>query len=329
MKFDAPPYFYEIYGTTLESEIPFPELGPVQIDGKNRQNKISFRINNFDQSSFVEKESLPGFTYWFGPDLRTIVVDSPSLGQFRLCPQERVIDWKRSNPCSIDFARTVLKGNVLSLLLSHLPSLLILHGNVLALDGKGIVLCGPRQEGKSTFTAALLNEGFSLLSDDIVVIEKTKNAFVVRPGAPEIRLWPQSVSLLKSLPIRGRLLYPRTQKERFLIDSKNTWRFTRKVVPLKAIYLLTRRKTGRILIQDLKGREGLMAFLKNIYWGVIRDPKTRERQFEIGSELFDKIPIKRLTYPSGFNHFLPLKRALMKDLKGRSGVGVARSQRGE
>lgn len=307
-------YRYQIYGCTLESEIPFPELEPVRKNGHNGQDKISLRLKNFDLPSSFEKESFHGLTYWFGPDQRTIVVDSPLLGQFRLCPQERVIDWKRSHPGSIDFTRAILKGSVLGFFLSHCFSLLILHGSVLAWDGKGIVLCGASQEGKSTLTAALLNEGFSLLSDDVVVIKKRRNAFVVQPGAPEIRLWPQSMGALKPL-IQPETFYSQTSKKSLVLNGEGPWQFIRKPVPLRALYFLSRQRKGRndIRVETLKGQKAVAELLRNLYIVNLLETKVLKRQFELAVKLAQHVALKRIVYPSGFQHLPRVKEVILND----------------
>lgn len=61
------------------------------------------------------------------------------------------------------------------------PDLLFLHAAVLELDGRCLALCGPSGAGKSTTTFALLNHGFSYLSDELAPIDVARG--VVHPYA--------------------------------------------------------------------------------------------------------------------------------------------------
>jgi hypothetical protein len=71
-----------------------------------------------------------------------------------------------------------------SLLLGHEA----LHAGAVALtDGGAVALLAPSGGGKSTLTAALLDAGGELLSDDVLVLRGDGERIVAEPGAPSLK----------------------------------------------------------------------------------------------------------------------------------------------
>ena len=62
-----------------------------------------------------------------------------------------------------------------------------LHASVVARDGTAVGICGPSGSGKSTAALAMLDAGWSLVSDDLLTLDDDGR---VVPGPPFIRLLP-------------------------------------------------------------------------------------------------------------------------------------------
>ncbi|MQP68257.1 hypothetical protein GE253_23335 [Niveispirillum sp. SYP-B3756] len=62
-----------------------------------------------------------------------------------------------------------------------------LHGAVVAVGGRAVVLAGNSGNGKSTTTWAMLQRGHRLMSDDLAVIDP--ETMMVRPAFPSVKLW--------------------------------------------------------------------------------------------------------------------------------------------
>jgi len=307
---------YEIYGLTLKSEIPFPELRPVRIRPSSSPNQVFFRVRSFsDGFSSPMKDSFQGLTYGLNEDLHTVFVTSRWAGSFRIRMDEKIIEWNPSPRGSRDLGRVLLRGRVLGFFLAHSFLRLILHSNILTWGDRPFGLGGPIGSGKSTLTASFLKENLSsLVSDDVAVLEKRRDSFWVHPGAPEIRLWPQVASRLTPLSFKGKRLYPETRKKRFVLDACAPWRFSRSPVRLRALYFLSREDKAKIRIQTLLGKRALMEILRNTYLPIIRQSQILRSQFVLALKLVQQIPIKRITYPSGLGHLSDVRRALVEDL---------------
>ena len=55
-----------------------------------------------------------------------------------------------------------------------------LHGSAIAIDGKAYAIVGDSGAGKSTLASAFLNQGYQLLSDDVIAVSLSKkNLFLL------------------------------------------------------------------------------------------------------------------------------------------------------
>ncbi len=87
-------------------------------------------------------------------------------------------------------------------LVSRHPHVLTLHAALLGRDDRGVLVVGPQESGKSTLATALWRQGWSLLGDDVAVIN---NAAGVSAEAA-----PRRVSLRSgSRPLLGEELWQR------------------------------------------------------------------------------------------------------------------------
>ncbi len=73
---------------------------------------------------------------------------------------------------------------------------LCLHAAVIERDGAAILICGPSGAGKSSLAASLHRQGWSIVVEDLAVVEPVEDHFQVRPGYGRLRLWPDSVAAL-------------------------------------------------------------------------------------------------------------------------------------
>jgi hypothetical protein len=93
-------------------------------------------------------------------------------------------------------------------LVSRHPHVLTLHAALLGRDGRGVLVVGPKQSGKSTLATALWRQGWSLLGDDVAVINATDVSAEAAGVSAEAA--PRRVSLRSgSRPLLGEDLWQR------------------------------------------------------------------------------------------------------------------------
>lgn len=311
-------YFYQLYGVIIETEDPFPDLTPVPPPRRDipsqrifvaRQEKLSLWRAKNGWSSFY------GLDYWFSSDRRFAVIQSSKIGVYRIDFKRKRIRWSPAQKASSTYCHAMLRVRILGFLVSHMTPSLLLHASVVVRKGVGIALGGFTTAGKSTLTACCLNDGFSLLSDDIAAIQKENGSFFLHPGSPEFRLWPWTARRLNPQGAQGEYITPEVKKKKFILGPASPWRFTDNPVPLRAIYLLSRKGRGdEVRIENLHGKEAVLGVLENIYNPIFKNSKLLAHQLEMAAPLIRKVSVKRLVYPSGFVHLPRVRSAIVKDI---------------
>lgn len=78
------------------------------------------------------------------------------------------------------------------------------HGCTVAVDGKALLICGVGGAGKSTLAAAMVAQGADFIADDLSIVtwDDERSCFVVQPGRPTVRLYPETAAWLDSAPRR-------------------------------------------------------------------------------------------------------------------------------
>jgi len=144
--------------------------------------------------------------------------------------------------------------------------ILALHAAAVA-DGQGaVLLAGDSGAGKSALLAALLQRGWSLLSDDLAVVDlDEEERAIVRPTFPEVALWPDALGKLAT----DLDLLPRYDANRYLLPLPDQLAVESK--PLRAIYWLGVQSKDDIIRDHLSGAERFRAVGALLYNSHIAD----------------------------------------------------------
>ena len=307
-------FVYSLYGIALDSKLPFPHLGWGVRKNRSAGKRVFFRNRNFRFTRHSKPIPLSaGIQYEVGLNPRLVCISSPGAGKFRVDLLKKSIHWKPSSGGSLNLAQALVTGRILGLLLPSFEPTLVLHGCVLVINDGAVGFLGPRGGGKSTLATSFLRRGFPLLSDDLAVIQKRGEKWVVQPGPPEIRLWPDAVKPFVKGEVKVEALYPETKKRRILLNGKRLSWFGGRPVPLKALFLLSRRPNVPVRFEPLKGKEALLGILGARYNQIPERPKILKDQFHMAMELLKGVSVSRLVYPSGLGHLERISDTILKN----------------
>src|SRR5690625_2743072 len=68
--------------------------------------------------------------------------------------------------------------------------ILPIHGSCIAIKGKAYEIVGDSGAGKSTLASTFINQGFQLLTDDVIAVKLSEdNIPIVTPSYPYQKLW--------------------------------------------------------------------------------------------------------------------------------------------
>jgi hypothetical protein len=189
----------------------------------------------------------------------------------------------------LDKLRIFLLGIALAVLL-HQRGLLILHASAVAINGGIVAFIGDKGWGKSTTTAALHQQGHSMVTDDLLVLDMNQPAApIVFPGFPQLKLFPDSASAVGHAPATLRQLYSTATKyARRITDG-----FTQTPLPLDRIYVLG---VGSVhAIEPIHGQSAFTELVRHSFVAkILQATDTAQAHFQHCAELARYTPVYQL-----------------------------------
>lgn len=204
-------------------------------------------------------------------------------------------DWPDSY--RLEDACVYLVGQVINFVL-RLRGFTSLHASSIVIEDRAIAILGPPGAGKSTTAAAFAHLGYSILADDVAVLDDRGSTFLVQPGYPRVNLWPDSARLLFGSEDTLPLITP-TWGKKYLSLEQNGYRFHPNPSPLSAIYVLDLREGAPddSFPQGLPLAESFVTLVANTYLNYLLDADMRSREFEVLGRLARAVPM-RLARPT-------------------------------
>lgn len=296
---------YRIYGLTLASVYPFahrlaaghgtPDLTFSLLDaplpGSGAQRLYSSPWRGETGESVAHLDRFPDFE----------VLRFPGTADFHLRPglvQAHLLDPERR-----DLMELRLLGAVLSYWLERM-GIPALHASAVRSPHGAAGFVAHSGAGKSSLAAALVRAGATLVTDDILPIEERDGTFLARPGFPQMRLEPDSASLLG--PTDGlATITPEDTKLHVPAGS-----FCNTPVPLSALYVVERRP-GPLEILPLSRGEAVIELVRHSFLPYLVDAAgLQPRRLDLFARLVRRVPVRRLFLPDGLDRLKQCKNLL-------------------
>jgi len=307
---------YCLYGMRLKSVTPLP--GP-EITGSG-QAAIELLTGPALLFSKARREAgiCPEEKEWFRhaglPDGSDYLRWS-GLFEFLISADGRRITCRELNGATHGSFQTYLLGQVLSFALLK-QGIETLHATGIVINGGAVAFLGNCGYGKSSLGAAFLQEGYPLLTDDLLVLKEEGDRFVAYPGPARIKLFPEIAKRLLGDRVNGTPMNNDTSKLIIPLGPGETVS-PECAFPLKAIYILrppTSLQNSRVVIRRLSPRHAFLAVTKNTFNAVVVAPERLKRQFVLASRLAENVPVKSLSYPRALQHLPAVREAVRSDL---------------
>lgn len=212
-----------------------------------------------------------------------------------------------------------LLGSVLSFWLERhgIPAL---HASSVVIEGRAVAFLSLRGNGKSTIAAALMQDGYSLLADDILPVEDRDSTFVGRPGYPQMRLWPDEARHFLGQHRKLERVHPAFSKRRVPVGGDGFGSFCQSSQPLGCLYVLERRESpdGRaeVEITPISPRDAVIELTRYSFSArTVEAVGLQPHRLKLFAEMAERVPVRRIVYPSGFQHLPRTRDAILEDLQ--------------
>jgi hypothetical protein len=314
-----------VYGLRVASDLPLPGLAICNDRGRvdlsiqvNERKSFASKFSSFLNDVFYTSPNADGTG---GSNLRVGMLDDARYfgffysdgARFAIERQGREIwaDWPEDY--TLEDACTYLVGPVIAFAL-RLRGTTSLHASSIVVGDRAVALLGQPGAGKSTTAAAFARLGYSVLSDDVAVLDDRGDQFLVQPGYPRVNLWPESVQALfgsadalpKITPTWGKMYLPLDQ---------NGHRFQESPLPLGGIYVLAEREPGLAVptITAFTASEALMTLVGNSYVSYVLNADMRSREFELLSRVVTSVPVRHVRTVADSSGIFDLCEAIVAD----------------
>jgi hypothetical protein len=307
-------FTYAVFGLLLRSNLPIPELIPLQPElipsplDLAGDPSVAVHLNASPPSSalnpsgpeelsyansYKDEAGEPTLKIWKAGGSRYLRLAYFDGSQFWLDREGTEIWTTWPANLTLEDAATYLLGPVLGLLL-RLRGVTCLHASAVAFGENAVAFVGSEGAGKSTTAAALAQRGHAILSDDVVTLAEGNGSFFIHPAYPYLCLWPESVESLygsaEALP-----QFSANYEKRCLSLGKQELRFAEQALPLAAIYILgERRGDPAPLVEELSPQKAFLALVANTFATNTLDSGMRAKEFEILARVAPSVPIRLL-----------------------------------
>ncbi len=325
---------FSVYGLNLQTDIPVPGLVSSSLTGEIDVRvwlasfpdwlgeKLDAGRDIWYSSSYLDENGEPVLRVWeiAGSHFHLAYSDATEF----IVNRSGTEVWARwPDDLTLEDTATYLLGPVMGFVLI-LRGITCLHASAIAFDDQAIVLLGPQAAGKSTTAAAFARSGYSILADDIVAIADRGDSFLVQPGYPRLRLWPDSVNILYGASAALPLLTPHWEK-RYLELMDRDYKFQQRPLPLVAVYILGERSDDPAspFIQSVSASNAMMTLVANAYATYMKDKAMRAQEFDLLSRVSTQVPLRRVTPRADAAYLSRLCSVITDDFHSLIGSGEA------
>jgi len=142
-------------------------------------------------------------------------------------------------------------------------SLLPFHASAIQNNGGLVLIAGDSRAGKSTSLAGLLKRGYTVFSDDVVVLQQEQGKSLAKASYPMVKLWNDTLVKMNHPMFEDRSF--RIQND---IDKYGHFfhdRFDKNSYPVKKVFILKVGNCLELTSQILNGRKAFDALIMQIY----------------------------------------------------------------
>ena len=231
--------------------------------------------------------------YYFTMKENEILFQVPDVATFLIKEGKKIIVSPESD-ANEDQLRLYLLGTCMGVILMQRKTL-PLHGSVIAIDGKAYAIVGDSGAGKSTLASAFLNQGYQLLTDDVIAVQFDENNIpIVIPSYPQQKLWQESLDHFGVNSDQLRPLFARETKFSVPVESK----FHSEPLQLAGIFELVKSEDNHVQISTIEGLDRLHKLYYHTYRNFMIEPMgLMEWHFKTSTNIVSNLNLYQLQRP--------------------------------
>ncbi|MDX2346772.1 MAG: hypothetical protein QNK11_07880 [Legionella sp.] len=244
-------HYYHAFDLKIKSELLLPEL--LVASNISSAADIVIKFGEVSPSGLSDAASSGAF---YQANSNHFWLNIPNIARFLITDGNHIII-DPSDAADEDSIRLFLLGSCMGALLMQ-RDLFLLHANAIKVGECCISFSGRSGIGKSTLSAAFMQRGYSVLADDVCVLNQQQE---VIPGFPHIKLWADASQKLAIQTKALRQIRPNLDKFSVPLASQ----FYQTNLPLKLVYILNAHNKDSFEFNALDGMKKILPLKNNTY----------------------------------------------------------------
>lgn len=306
---------YYVYGITLHSEIllALPEHGCGDL--------AHIELRTAPASYFVQAlqgialEQVDGSWYQIGrlPD-GSSYLRWEGVGEFLISADGRHMSCRQFDRATSESFQVYMLGRAFSFALVQL-GFEPFHATAVVIHGEAIAFFGSSGFGKSTLAAHFLSRGHKLLTDDLLLLQRTTNGVLAYPGPSRIKLFAKPARRFSLDTGGGVRMNDLTRK---LIIPLGGGTNCSKAAPIRVAFSMAAPREvfakQRIRLELLPPRNAFLELLKNTFNEHLLGAERLQRQFIQTSLLVNALSVRKLYLPRDLDKLSIMEIAVLSCL---------------
>lgn len=307
---------YRIFNSVVKSELPLSGLTAEPEAKAQFELRVGSLSREFLSRTVWFHQWESGDRIWalLGKCDSGFLVRFPNKADFMISANKRLILCQPKSGIKAETICHLFLDQILPCLLQQQGEI-ALHASAVVFSAGAVAFVGISGRGKSTLSANLASNGFPLLTDDCLLLQRGQSGVCCVPSYPGIRLWPESATGLFGDGVQGTLMADYSLKQRFN-GTVGRLTFASASVPLKKIYLMAEstEEQTHVNLFPLSPREAYLELLKHVYRLDVTDWVARREEFKFMVEIVEQARPYWLSYPHEFAFLPEVRRVLLDDL---------------
>ncbi|MCM3783258.1 aldolase [Neobacillus mesonae] len=277
---------YIAFGLTIQSELLLPELTDIVVSDSTNIDVI---IRLGDLSSLCYDWNLTEQNFQARGE--QFLFRIPEVGTFHVV-QGRSVTVMPYDLRELSRVRLYLLGTCMGVVMLQ-RKILPLHGSAVAVEGQAYAFVGESGAGKSTLSAAFINRGYKLLSDDVIAVKSDQSVPIVSPAYPQQKLNALSLDLL-SMQSSG--YYVIKDEWKYAVPRRVD--FSQEDIPLGGVFELVHSAETQVHLNSVSPFQGIHLLQTHTYrLPLIRRLQMMQWHFNKVSQIAGQIHLYRLQRP--------------------------------
>lgn len=210
-----------------------------------------------------------------------------------------------------DHFDSLFRHGVLPMVGNHLGGL-FLHGSAVVIDGRAVAFLGLSRSGKTTLAGMLAKSGYPFLTEDVIELVPSGDAYLLKPQHSKLRLFVDSAAYLLGHEFAEADL---DDDDKHSVAGGDDLPFSDVAAPLARLYLLGRDHDAPLAIQALEGPAALTQLLPHAFVLDVEDKPRLKGHFCRIAELSERIGCYALDYPRQYGELPAVMTAILADLE--------------